>query len=129
MLGLTNTSFLQFFYFYLWDRKQFVRYIYFASYVYFASSGLPQGLNLSPVLFNCFVNNLLERLSCGIVLCRWSERFFWSISALTDCLSLQRDVHRSCGQNVKKKIWKTNINIIVWPNVRVITVNLIPFAL
>lgn len=60
-----SVNFIKIFKSYLLDRPQFVEYEGFKSEFYIATSMVPQGFNLTPLLFILFINNVLESLACS----------------------------------------------------------------
>lgn len=89
-----SDSLLRFVRSYLNGRKYTVYYRGCVSAPYLGTSGVPQGSNLGPFLFNLFVNDLLSNLTCQKLMYADDLKIFNSISTPDDCLSLQLDLHR-----------------------------------
>lgn len=99
--GFSN-SLIMLFASYLNDRLQYVFYNGFKSDSYTATSGVPQGSNLGPLLFIIFINDLTETLFCGSLLFADDLKLFATVESLENCLELQSQidiVQRWCGAN------------------------------
>lgn len=87
---------------YLINRKQFVCYNGFLSNVYSATSGVPQGSNLGPLLFLIFINDLCSSLECNNLMFADDLKLYSSITTLDDCIILQNQIdilHHWCLKN------------------------------
>ncbi|XP_044019201.1 uncharacterized protein LOC122859587 isoform X2 [Aphidius gifuensis] len=61
---------------------------------YHPSSGVPQGSNLGPLLFNIYINELPEKLSCYSLLYADDTKLYLPISSLMDCHHLQYNLNK-----------------------------------
>lgn len=87
---------------YLYNRKQYVVYNSFKSKSYVATSGVPQGSNLGPLLFTIYINDLTSKLNCKSLLYADDLKIFSDIKGISDCLDLQSEintVHSWCLAN------------------------------
>lgn len=87
---------------YLLGRKQFVSYNGFQSPEFEATSGVPQGSNLGPLLFNLFINDLFNIVDCGKLAFADDLKIYSTINSLEDCSFLQSqldNVYIWCLQN------------------------------
>lgn len=87
---------------YLRNRQQFVCYSGHQSRTFFASSGVPQGSNLGPLLFSIFINDLPSILTSENLLFADDLKIYRKINAVTDCVLLQNDLVRLeswCNEN------------------------------
>ncbi|KAL3281118.1 hypothetical protein HHI36_004340 [Cryptolaemus montrouzieri] len=95
-------SLLRFFYSYLSERKQYVMYNGFRSQDFGASSGVPRGSVLGPLLFTIFVNDLPARLKVGGVAFADDLKIYTEIRSNEDCQNLQGELmmmHQWCLEN------------------------------
>ena len=80
---------------YLSFRYQWVKLYGVRSNVYLATSGVPQGGHLSPLLFSLFINSVSSVLSNSRILCFADDiKLFSCVSSLYDCMLLQIDFDR-----------------------------------
>jgi ribonuclease P/MRP protein subunit RPP40 len=84
-----SSNFVNFLYSYLNGRKQFVSVHGHRSNVFDCSSGVPQGSVLGPLLFNIFINDIIEDLSVSCLLYADDMKIFTSIREVGDCVRLQ----------------------------------------
>lgn len=89
-----NKLLLNFFKSYLEDRLQYVQYNGFKSSTYLATSGVPQGSNLGPLLFNLFINDLCMELECEKLLFADDLKIYCNINNFEDCIALQQQLHK-----------------------------------
>lgn len=87
---------------YIFGRKQFVSYSGYQSTTFIASSGVPQGSNLGPLLFLIFINDLAEEIKSEKLFFADDLKIFLNITSYDDCTSLQNDldkIHSWCSLN------------------------------
>lgn len=87
-----SDNLVMFFSSYLKDRKQFVSRAGYKSDLISACSGVPQGSNLGPLLFNIFINDLAFLLNCNLLMYADDLKLFSQIEGLQDCVSLQHNL-------------------------------------
>jgi ribonuclease P/MRP protein subunit RPP40 len=87
-----SSNFVNFLYSYLSGRKQFVSVHGQRSNVFDCSSGVPQGSVLGPLLFNIFINDIIEDLSVSCLLYADDIKIFTSIKEFGDCVRLQDNI-------------------------------------
>ena len=68
-------------------------------------SGVPQGTVLGPLLFLCYINNLPDGLTSKVCLFADDCLLFRPINNNSDCLALQKDLHKLSGWEKK---WQMN---------------------
>ena len=111
LFGL-NEAYLQWFRYYLSNRSFQVKIDNVKSKEKSISMGVPQGGNLSPLLFNCFINDITSLCSsvgeCGGLLFADDLKIFKSINSFHDCLVLQNVIN----------------NISIWCKANHININL-----
>lgn len=78
---------------YLSDRRFFVAYNGFASTERAASSGVPQGSILGPLLFSIFIDDILESINCQALLFADDLKIFSNVSRIEDCAAIQQNLH------------------------------------
>lgn len=98
LLKLENLGFdeklISFFRSYLLKREQYVEYRGHKSFKFIATSGVPQGSNLAPLLFSLFVNDITKSLTSRVLLFADDLKLFKVIHSEMDCLDLQKDLCR-----------------------------------
>ena len=78
---------------YLIGRELFVEYGGYRSKIYIATSGVPQGSNLGPLLFLLFFNDLSLKLGCPHLMFADDLKLYFKINSISDCLQLQRNLN------------------------------------
>lgn len=87
---------------YLMCRRQFVEYGGFRSDEYLATSGVPQGSNLGPLLFLIFINDLSLSLNSHHLLFADDLKIYMEINSINDCICLQNvlnTINQWCSEN------------------------------
>lgn len=102
-IGFSN-SLSNFFISYLKNRLQYVYYYGFRSNTYLATSGVPQGSNLGPLLFIIFINDLCDSLDCEKLLFADDLKIFSNIYNIDDCITLQQQIHKIEGWCTSNKL-------------------------
>lgn len=74
---------------YLSNRRQYVRVENSNSFMFLASSGVPQGSNLGPLLFILFINDLLDEIKVLGLLFADDFKFYLKIISILNCATLQ----------------------------------------
>jgi Reverse transcriptase (RNA-dependent DNA polymerase) len=84
---------VDFFKSYLLHRKQFVSFGAAHSNIYPASSGVPQGSNLGPILFNIFINDIGNCITnCRYLIYADDLKLFLNITSEESCNLVQADL-------------------------------------
>ena len=98
---------------YLCNRSQYVELHGSKSNSYNATSGVPQGSVLGPLLFNYFINDIGSRLNCDFLLYADDVKLYTKVKSNDDCEKLQYDlnlVDEWCSYNgLKLNIGKCNV--------------------
>lgn len=101
-------SLLVFFQSYLLGRKQYVAYSGFRSVEYLATSGVPQGSILGPLLFNLFINDIVDVIKVDCLLYADDLKLFRIIDSIADCNLLQNSLSNISDWCVQNKL---NLNV------------------
>jgi Reverse transcriptase (RNA-dependent DNA polymerase) len=95
---------------YLHNRKQFVKVSNFLSKEIEVTSGVPQGSHLGPLLFNIFINDILDSIpSAAGLLFADDLKIFSRISSLGDANILQSQLNSLCLW-CQENLMELNIN-------------------
>lgn len=78
---------------YLCGRSQFVEHEGFRSPMFVSTSGVPQGSNLGPLLFNVFIDDIISAITCNKLAYADDLKLFLPITSLVDCMTLQNDIN------------------------------------
>lgn len=94
---------------YLSGRKQFVKYGPYQSEPYNTLSGISQGSNLGPLLFNILINDLSDSVGCSeIMMFADDVKLVKTINSEKDCKDLQNDINSVYRWSILNKL---NFNI------------------
>jgi len=85
---------------YLAGRRCIVSVSGASSMPYKPTSGVHQGSNLGPLLFNLLVNDVVNVVKCRILLYADDMKLFASISSLDDACILQKDLEAVCSWGI-----------------------------
>lgn len=77
---------------YLSDRANFVFYNGFDSNSFISTGGLPQRSNLDPLVFNIFINDLLQSLTCCALAYADDLKLFCTVSNHEEATVLQHNI-------------------------------------
>ena len=94
---------------YLLNRSQLVAIRGFLSSPSRIASGVPQGSHLGPLLFNIFINDLTDALTCNALLYADDLKIFSSIASIDDCQNIQSDL-RSLDVWCKNNFMHLNVS-------------------
>lgn len=90
---------------YLSDRWQYVKINDSSSRKFRATSGVPQGSHLGPLLFSIFINDVIDCFKFAHCLLYADDmKIFAPISNLSDCYKLQCDLDRFCSWSIDNKL-------------------------
>lgn len=87
---------------YLHNRKMRVKYRGFESVPFIATSGVPQGSILGPLLFLMFIDDITYNLNCQCLMYADDLKLFKEIRSVEDCADLQENLnllHSWCLNN------------------------------
>lgn len=105
-----SAELVNFFHSYFSKRSQYVSYKGYNSNSYLAESGVPQGSNLGPCLFNLFINDIVNCVKYSNILMYADDlKLFKIINSRTDSYELQKDLDAVAVWSVNNKIF-FNIN-------------------
>lgn len=99
-----SSSLLSFFHSYLSGRKNYVAYSGFRSVDFNATSGVPQGSILGPLLFNIFVNDIVNEIQVSFLIYADDLKIYTAISSLEDCTLLQHSLLNISNWCIKNKL-------------------------
>lgn len=98
---------------YLINRFQYVYYNGYKSVEYLATSGVPQGSILGPLLFNIYINDIVDKLDVNCLLYADDLKIYSKIQSIYDCDRLQQNLSKiyewSSDNNLCLNIQKCNI--------------------
>lgn len=102
-IGLSS-DLLSIFKSFLCNRKQFVSFRGHRSSIISVSSGVPQGSILGPLLFNIFINDIVDNLDSDVHCLLYADdlKVYSQVTSIRDCLKLQHNldkVSRWCELN------------------------------
>lgn len=77
---------------YITNRTGFVFYNGYSSNIFAMPSGVPQGSNLGPLLFNIYINDLLVRLNCLNLGYADDLKIYSTVNTPQDCIKMQTNL-------------------------------------
>lgn len=89
-----STPLIQLFTSYLTKRRQYVQFDGLQSIEYVATSGVPQGSNLGPLLFNVFINDITDVIDTKCLLFADDLKIFSKVRNTEDCQRLSQNLYR-----------------------------------
>jgi hypothetical protein len=90
---------------YLSDRWQFVKCVDSASHLFRATSGVPQGSHIGPLLFTIFVNDVIDCFEFAKCLLFADDmKIFATVANVFDCNKLQNDLNRLSNWSTSNKL-------------------------
>jgi hypothetical protein len=93
---------------YLQDRPLKVKFNGYLPKPFYATSGVPQGSTLGPLLFIIFINDLSNILECPHLFYADDLKIFNTVNSLSDALKLQSDIYKLQSWCIQNKL---NLNI------------------
>lgn len=103
---------------YLTDRKQYVECSGHQSVEILATSGVPQGSNLGPLLFDIFIDDIVCNINVKCLLYADDMKIYCNIRNINDCINLQGDllkINEWCTLN-KLPLNITKCNVMSFTN-------------
>lgn len=98
---------------YLQDRRQYVEYRGFKSDQFLATSGVPQGSILGPLLFVIFINDLVDRIDVNCLLYADDLKIYCVINSIDDSHNLQHNLNEidywCMNNNLPLNVQKCNV--------------------
>lgn len=89
---------------YLAGRKCIVAVNGACSAPYTPTSGVHQGSNLGPLLFNVLVNDVVKEVECGILLYADDMKLYTQVTSTNDALKLQKDLTAICNWGISNSM-------------------------
>lgn len=90
---------------YLGNRRQYVLINNYKSEEYIATSGVPQGSNLGPLLFLMFINDIVDCTNeCNILLFADDIKLYKEVSSIEDCIKLQLNLDKLYQWSITYKL-------------------------
>ena len=103
-IGLSY-SLLHLFKSYLTNRTQYVFLNGFKSIEFVATSGVPQGSILGPLLFNIFINDITDEIDLPCLLYADDLKVFTVVNNINDCLQLQACLNKVNNWCISNKLF------------------------
>jgi hypothetical protein len=101
-----SSNLVKFFNSYFCNRCQYVSYRGHNSDKYVVTSGVPQGSNLGPVLFNLFINDIVNCVKTSQILLYADDlKLYRIVNSQLDSKALQADLDEIVAWSVKNKIF------------------------
>ncbi|KAJ3640833.1 hypothetical protein Zmor_027371 [Zophobas morio] len=90
---------------YLTGRVNYVFYNGYTSSEFISTSGVPQGSNLGPLLFNVYLNDLFSLLRCSCLAYADDVKIYNNISSIVDTALLQSDLDKIVQYSSENKLF------------------------
>lgn len=78
---------------YLYNRSNYVYYNGYKSYYFYSLSGVPQGSNLGPLLFNIYIDDLIRSLTCPALAYADDLKIYCTVNNESNCRELQDNLN------------------------------------